>query len=178
MTCDSDIAYESDKKSGYFQELWNLDIQIIEQQQAKTGEKNTEGTEAEFSFKLQITAEAIALESSLWVQKQRQPFTGGVGVEYHQETEVTMATSKEGLYANQLVSIHRLHPHVFTLHACWASPCLLSDPRSSQSNIPSPDFILSFIKSTTFHRPRTPFTCYPLYVSAIEARDYWNTASF
>ncbi|KAL3593098.1 hypothetical protein D5086_011738 [Populus alba] len=116
--------------------MWNLYIQIIEQKQPNQLGKRAEGTVAEFSFKLQITPEAIALESLLWLQKQRPPFTGGVGVEYHQVTEVTMATSKEGLYANQLVSIHRLLPRVFTLHACWASPCLPFDPRSSQSNIP------------------------------------------
>jgi hypothetical protein len=33
LRANSDIAYESDKKSGYFRELWNLEIQIIEHQQ-------------------------------------------------------------------------------------------------------------------------------------------------
>jgi hypothetical protein len=44
LRANSDIAYESDKKSGYFHELWNLYIQIIEHQQAAAkpaGEKNS-----------------------------------------------------------------------------------------------------------------------------------------
>ena len=80
LRANSDIAYESDKKSGYFHELWNLYIQIIEHQQPNRQGKRTAGTEAELSFKLLTHPRSHSSQVfKLWLhayQKQRQPFTG------------------------------------------------------------------------------------------------------
>jgi hypothetical protein len=148
LRANSDIAYESDKKSGYFHELWNLYIQIIEHQQPNRQGKRTAGTEAELSFKLLTHPRSHSSQVfKLWLhayQKQRQPFTGawwgwsGISPSnMGHDGDIKRRIIYIYIYANQLVSILILHPHVFTLHACWAAPCLPFHLDSSQPNIPS-----------------------------------------